>query len=166
MSVYTRDLVARLVAPDQLSVPAGHRYRSFHRDAIGPMLPAQHGSPGRSGARTCDALPRLRMLRGRMPPAPRLVLAGSPCLPGRRRMAPPLGIASCIERRTNLSSRRVLTRVFLASAIRRDALAARPARLLPSRQDLAYAVRLEVARFDAAPSAGLGDAVALLRARQ
>jgi glycosyltransferase involved in cell wall biosynthesis len=105
-SVYTRDLVARLVAPDKLSVaPPGvdtdlfqpRRYRpDGYLLSVGRM-----DDPRKNVAMLYRGYAALRR---RMPHAPRLVLAGQ-SMPSRadEELARELGIAAWIERRTNPS---------------------------------------------------------------
>ncbi len=105
-SAYTRDLVARLVAPDKLSVaPPGIDTDLFHPRAYQPdgylLCVGRLDDPRKNVAMLYRGYASLRR---RMPHVPRLVLAGQsmPCQADEE-LARELGIASCIERRTNLS---------------------------------------------------------------
>jgi len=105
-SVYTRDLVASLVAPDQLSVaPPGIDTDLFHPRCYRPdgylLSVGRLSDPRKNVAMLYRGY---TLLRGRMPQAPRLVLAGQ-SMPSQadEELARELGIASWIERRTSLS---------------------------------------------------------------
>jgi D-inositol-3-phosphate glycosyltransferase len=105
-SVYTRDLVARVVAPERLSVaPPGVDTCLFHPATYRPggyiLSVGRLDDPRKNVGMLYRAY---ALLRRRSRDAPNLVLAGqSMPSPADEALARELGIASHIERRTNLS---------------------------------------------------------------